>query len=264
MSTTVTLDLRDRIARVRFVSDNGIHLLSASVRQELAAALDGLEAKKGVSVVVFESEGRTFLAGADINELRSLSRETAEDWARTVQALMTRIARLPATTIAAIHAACAGGGTELALACDLRLAAESARIGLPETSLGLIPGWGGTVRATRILGPAVARRLILTGELIAAREALRLGLVDAVAPEAGFRAVVDERIEQILTRGLQARAAAKSLIAALEGSDIGIQLQAEARAFAECYSTNEPNEGMRAFLTKRAADWASADANESQ
>lgn len=257
MPTTVTFDITDPIARIRFVSDNGIHLLSASVRQELAAVLDRLDAEKHVSVVVFESEGRTFLAGADIDELRSLTRHTAAEWARSVQQLMSRIAHLPATTIAAIHAACAGGGSELALACDLRLAADAARIGLPETSLGLIPGWGGTVRASRRLGPAVARRLILTGELVAADEALRLGLVDAVAPNAEFRAAVDERIAQILTRGPQARAAAKELIAILEGTDIDGQLEAEARVFAECYATCEPEEGTRAFLAKRAAAWSS-------
>jgi enoyl-CoA hydratase/carnithine racemase len=175
---------------------------------------------------------------------------------------MTQIEALPQTTIAAIHSACAGGGTELALACDLRfaaegLAAEGTKIGLPETTIGILPGWGGTVRATQLLGGAIARRLILTGELISATEALRIGLVDGVFIAEQFRYQIEKVIEQVLKCGPQARRRVKYLLQqhVSPGTDLASQYEAEARAFAECYSTGEPIEGQTAFLEKRAAKW---------
>ncbi|RMG41091.1 MAG: hypothetical protein D6725_02115, partial [Planctomycetota bacterium] len=192
---------------------------------------------------------------ADIRELKRLDAATAVEDAYHGQGLMNRIAALPATTIAAIHAACAGGGCELALACDLRLAAERARIGLPETSIGMIPGWGGTVRTVRLLGGVVARRLILTGELLPAADALRIGLVDAVFPNDAFRQGVDGWIDRLLTRAPAARKTAKRLIRRLEAEDWDSAFRAEAHAFASCYASGEPAEGMAAFLDKRPAAW---------
>ena len=262
MTTNVTLTLDAPVARVQFSAENGIQLLGPDTRQRLAGVLDELESASGISVVVFEATGRVFIAGADINELCSLNEETAYANSREGQSLMNRVAGLPATTIVAIHGACAGGGCELALACDMRLATANARIGLPETGIGIIPGWGGTVRAPRVLGSASARRLILTGELVDAATALQLGLVDAVAEdEAELRILVDERIAIVLRRGPNARALAKSLIAAFEGPPSEEQFEAEARAFAACYRTSEPHIGMAAFLGKSDADWQVSDSD---
>jgi len=255
MTTRVTLETDAPTARVRLSVENGVQLLGAGTRREINAALEELEQRMDISVVIFESSGRTFIAGADINELRALDSETGYRNSQEGQAMMTRIARLPATTIAAIHAACAGGGTELALACDMRLAADSAVIGLPETRIGVIPGWGGTVRATRLLGSAVARRLILTGELVPAPVALQLRLVDEVTSDDDFRSAVEARIDLVASRGPRARATAKSLIARFNQSDEAAWFEAEARAFAACYATGEPQLGMDAFLAKVPADW---------
>lgn len=256
MTTQVELSLDGPVARIQLRGEKGIQILSAETRQRLRETVAQV-ASTECSIVVFAAEGRTFIAGASIDELRSLDEAGALTDSRAGQQLMNAIEELPQTTIAAIHGACAGGGTELVLACDLRYAADGAKIGLPETSIGVLPGWGGTVRSTHLLGQSVARRLILTGELIAADEALRIGLVDAVFPAEKFSAEVEARITQILTRGPQARRRVKHLLRrhAADGVDLAAQFDAEARAFAECYRTGEPREGMSAFLEKRPTKW---------
>lgn len=255
MTSQATLTIDGPLARVCFSADNGIPLLTREVRAQLCVILDELEQRAEIRVVVFEAEGRVFIAGADINELIALTPENAAENSREGQAMMSRIECLSATTLIAVHAACAGGGCELALACDMRVAAESAVIGLPETRIGIIPGWGGTVRATRVLGSATARRMILTGELLPASRALQLGLVDEIASDDAFRQAIENRILTLLARGPFARAQAKKLIRQFEGPDSAEQFEAEALAFADCYKTGEPQSGMRAFLDKRDAEW---------
>ncbi len=256
MTTQVELLLSGSVARILLRGEKGIQILSAETRQRLLAVVEEV-ATADCSVIVFAAEGRTFIAGASIDELRTQDEQSALHDSRFGQRLMSAIESLPQTTVAAIHGACAGGGTELVLACDLRFAAEGAKIGLPETSIGVLPGWGGTVRATQLLGAAVARRLILTGELVSADEALRIGLVDAVFPSEKFAEEVEVRVAQILTRGPQARRRVKHLLQqhAADGVNLAARYDAEARAFAECYRTGEPHEGMSAFLEKRPPQW---------
>ena len=256
MTTQVDLSLNGPVARILLSGEKGIQILSAQTRRRLLAVVEEV-AKTDCSVVVFAGEGRTFIAGASIDELRTHDEQSALEDSRAGQRLMNAIEALPQTTIAAIHGACAGGGTELVLACDLRLAAGGVKIGLPETSIGVLPGWGGTVRATQLLGAAVARRLILTGELVSAEEAWRMGLVDAVFPPDQFSAEVEVCVAQVLTRGPQARRRAKHLLhqQSADGANLIAQYDAEARAFAECYRTGEPHAGMSAFLEKRPPNW---------
>ncbi|MSR57787.1 MAG: enoyl-CoA hydratase/isomerase family protein [Planctomycetaceae bacterium] len=256
---TTTVELitsQPGVARVTFRSENGVQILSRAVLKELRAIVKQLDADPSLRVVVFQAEGRTFLAGADLNELKSLNETSAHKYSRGGQRLFQRIAELPAVTICAIHAACAGGGCELALACDVRLAAAAARIGLPEVTLGLIPGWGGTVRSTLLLGAAVARRVILSGELFDAAEAARLGLVDAVYPNAEFSAAVEERVAQFLKTGPAALGRAKRLIGDIDGIELSDLLEFEAEEFADCFVGGEPAEGLTAFLEKREAVWS--------
>ncbi len=253
--TRVELKLDGPVARMQFGTENGIHILDAACRRQLADALDQIEQRPDVRIVVFESTGRTFLAGADIRELQALTPISAVAYARSGQRLFQRVAQLRPVTIAAIHAACAGGGCELALACDLRMAAAEARIGLPETSLGLVPGWGGTVRAMRVLGPAVARRFILTAELLPAEECLRLGLFDSVTAADKSPAEVERRVKRLLQSGPLALRDARLLMDWLAGGDIEQELAAEAETFARCYISGEPAVGTAAFLAKRRANW---------
>jgi enoyl-CoA hydratase len=255
MTMEVELRFEGELARVRFVGKKGVQIFSADARVRLANVLAELEQAADCRVVIFDAEGRTFIAGADIKELEQLDYTSGLAIARAGQRLMLRIANLNAITVAAVHAACAGGGCELALACDLRLAAESTVIGLPEVKLGLIPGWGGTARAVRLFGSAVARRMILSGELFNSTDAARLGIVDSVVADAEFREAVDQRVEQLLVGGPKALTAAKRLIADFEGGDIDSQLEAEAEAFARCCDAEESTEGATAFLEKRPPKW---------
>jgi enoyl-CoA hydratase len=256
MTTHVELSVNGPVARILLRGEKGIQILSAQTRRRLLSVVEEVAATD-CSVVVFAAEGRTFIAGASIDELRGLTEHEALEDSRAGQRLMSAIESLPQTTVAAIHGACAGGGTELVLACDLRIASHGAKIGLPETSIGVLPGWGGTVRAMQLLGAAAARRLILTGELLSAAEAERIGLVDAVCDTEQFAAQVETRVAQLLTRGPLARRRAKHLLQqhAADGVNLVAQFDAEARAFAECYRTGEPHEGMSAFLEKRSAHW---------
>jgi len=259
MATAVELIYAGPVARVRLQGERGIQLLSAETRAMLRSVVEELDARQGLRVVVFEAVGRTFIAGAVIQELAALNRRTAFEIAREGQTLMQRIAELRPVTIAAIHGACAGGGCELSLACDLRMAAVSTRIGLPETSLGLIPGWGGTARAVRLFGPAVASRMILAGELLDSATALRLGVVDSVTPDEDFPVAVDDRIATLLSRGPFALSAAKTLINAFAGPFVEEQLLREAEAFATCYDTSDPAIGTAAFLGKYPPEWETLD-----
>lgn len=252
---------RDGVARIRFESDNGVQLLSLDVLDQLARVVGQLE-EQPPRVVVLEARGRTFLAGASLHELQALDRRSARRYSRRGQKLFRRIARLPCLTVCAIHAACAGGGCELALACDFRFLAESARIGLPEVTLGLIPGWGGAARALRQLGPLAARRLVLSGELLPASEARLLGLADAVFPDASFADDLANRLTQLLRAAPEAVAVAKQFLAQGPHLDLDDLLLEEARLFSRCYQTREPGEGLAAFLEKRPARWPAPDAPE--
>jgi len=256
MSTTVELVQNESgVSRVVFQSANGVQILSRATLDQLKTVLKALKGDKTLRIVVFEAQGRTFLAGADLAELKELTRKSARRYAQEGQQLFQRIAGLPAISIAAIHAACMGGGLELSLACDMRLAAAGATIGAPEVKLGLIPGWSGTVRSTLLLGPALAKRIILSGEHFPAAEALRMGVVDAVFPDDEFRARVDERIALLLKAGPNAAVAAKRLIADIYAVELDDLLEMEAQQFAACYTTAEPAEGIAAFLEKRPAGW---------
>ena len=258
MPTNVILNQAGPVARVRFEAPNEIQILSADTRRILSAIIRQLDHDPACRVIIFEARGRTFLAGADLAELQGLNQESAQLFAEVGQELMNQVASLRAVTVCAIQAACVGGGCELALACDFRLAATSARIGLPETSLGVIPGWGGTVRGSLLLGSTVARRMILTAELFSAPVARELGLIDQVFADGGLEAGVDQLVEQLLTRGPQALKRAKRQISQVTRSGFKKALAREARQFGACYASGEPAEGIAAFREKRAPVWGDA------
>jgi enoyl-CoA hydratase len=248
------ISTEERIHRIRFGSDGGIQILSEEVCRKLGQILKQV-AKHPPRILVFEATGRTFLAGAELRELAALDRRAARRYSRRGQKLFRKIAELPCLTVAAIHAACAGGGCELSLACDFRFLAETAKIGLPEVTLGIIPGWGGAARAVRVLGPVAARRLILSGDLLPASEAWQIGLADAVFPAEEFSASVDSRLQRLLRCAPAAIATAKRFLAEGHHLDLTDLLVEESRLFARCYSSSEPAEGITAFLEKRDAVW---------
>lgn len=251
---SVVCQFQGAVAEIVFRSPSGVHTFGADTRRELGDALDRIESA-APRVVVFRAEGRTFLAGADLKELAALPPDQAADLTAAAHRLMNRIAALPAVTIVAIHAPCLGGGLELALACDLRIAAASAKLGTPEVALGLIPGWGGTIRLASMFGTAVARKLVLTGDLVTAEQAHRLGLVDELVPDEALQTTVEQLVGRLLSRGPQAQVRAKRLLSQWDAERQQIWLDRESEAFVAALTGAESSEGIAAFLEKRPPRW---------
>lgn len=245
--------LEERVALVT-IDRPPVNALNYQAMQELAETFEELAKNSEVKVIVLTGEGKnhTFVAGADLKEIAQLkSSKEAEEIARKGQAILNQIEKMPKPVIAAINSVCVGGGSELAMACHLRIASDRARFGQPEINLGLIPGFGGTQRLVLLVGPSKTRELVLTGEMITAQEALRIGLVDRVVPDG-------ELLRQAL--GLAKKMASKSALAlayALEAIREGLEksleegLEYEAKLFGKVVETEDGQEGVRAFLEKR-------------
>lgn len=231
-----------------------LNALNAETIEELGQAFDDLAADEGVRGLIVTGEGeKAFVAGADIGELARMGSIDGIDVSRQGQEAFRRLERMGKPVIAAVNGYALGGGMELALACHLRVAADNARFGLPEVKLGIIPGYGGTVRLPRIVGRGLALELILSGEMIAAQRAYEIGLVNRVVPQAQLRETADQMLQVILRNGPVAlRFALEAVDRSLEtGIDEGLGL--EAHLFGLLASTADMREGMGAFLEKRPA-----------
>ncbi|HSZ42322.1 MAG TPA: enoyl-CoA hydratase/isomerase family protein [Trebonia sp.] len=244
----VTTTRHDAVAVVT-IDRPPVNALDDATVTELAAVVSALVGDQGVRCVVFQGAGRMFSAGADIGTLRdSLADPGGPDAAARhvtrIQDLFAAVADLPVPTVAAVHRAAAGGGLELALACDLRIAGATARLGLPELGIGLIPAGGGTQRATRLLGPAQAARLVFEGELLDAAEALRIGLVQYVVPDADVPAEALRLAQRIAGRSRAALAAAKRCLSA---PDMAHGFAAELSAARELLATPETARLLASF-----------------
>jgi enoyl-CoA hydratase len=227
--------------------------LSSEVRSALLEQLAELNADASVRAVVITGAGdRAFISGADIAEFAARTQEEqgrAMDGPRVYDA----VAQLAKPTVAAINGACLGGGLEVAMACDIRVAAEGARFGQPEVKLGIIPGGGGTQRLPRIVGEGNALRLILTGDLIDAAEAHRLGLVTEVVSPDQLLAIAVAIAERIATNAPLAVAAARDAVRRALDLPLGDGLAMERAHFLGVFASDDRREGMRAFLEKRPA-----------
>jgi enoyl-CoA hydratase len=232
-----------------------LNALNADVLQELTAAVEAAGSDPALRCLVITGAGsKAFIAGADIGELARLSPVEGREHARRGQALLDRIEALPVPTIAAINGFAYGGGLELAMACTLRVASENARLGLPETSLGILPGYGGTQRLARLVGRARAFELVLTAEKgLTAAEAERMGLVNRVVPSGEARSASLEIAAKIRANGpVAVRYAMEAIRRGLEMPLSEGQLL-EATLFGLCAATSDMKEGMTAFLEKRPA-----------
>lgn len=228
-----------------------LNALDTAVLGELAAVVEDLRTNESVKVLVLTGEGRAFVAGADISEMVSKNPIDGLEFGRLGASVFRAIEQLPFPVIAAVNGFALGGGCELAMACDIRLASAKAKFGQPETGLGIIPGFSGTQRLPRLVGPAKAKELIYTGEIIKADEALRIGLVNGVTePEA----LIDEALamaEKIALQPRKAVALAKKAIDAGMQTDIDTAIGIENNLFALCFSTEEQKQRMTAFLNKK-------------
>ena len=224
--------------------------LNLETVKEFHEALRELGAEKGVGILIITGAGdQAFVSGADINDIR---RRTLDDGLAAINSsLFSEVERFPRPTLAAVNGFAVGGGCELALACDIRVASENARFGQPELNLGIIPGAGATQRLPRIIGLGRAKHLILTGEIIDAQRALEFGLVTAIAPASELMARAREIAARMLRLGPLAARLAKLALNASARVDLDSGLLIETLAQAICFDSDDKIEGATAFLEKR-------------
>lgn len=234
-----------------------LNAFSPEMIEELVAALDAAAADPQVRAIVLTGAGRAFSAGADIAVMAEMDVTRARAFAAQGHGLANAIEDLSVPVIAAINGFALGGGCEVALACDIRIASEAARIASPEVSLGIPPGWGGTQRLARITGIGFAKEMILTARQVRPDEALAHGLVTAVHPAGELLGAAVAIGEEIATRSPSAVARAKRLVNVALG-DPAPGLAREAEEFAAQFADPERREGMIAFLARRPPEWASA------
>lgn len=245
--TEVRLSKEGSVATIRFVPAAGVNIFSSRVIGTLGTVIEKVAADPHVRFVVFRGDGRVFLAGADISEMQQFTEDQARAFAQNGHNVFNAIEALPQITFAAMNGHAMGGGCELAMSCDFRLLVKDGKIGQPETRLGLIPGWGGTQRITRYVGLGQARRLLFSGDVISAEEALRIGLVDEVLPSA-------EELDAALVRWFKMLAPGSP--AAVARAKRALLQRDEIEEFGKCFCASDAREGTTAFIEKRKPGWA--------
>jgi enoyl-CoA hydratase len=249
----IILEKKDKIAKITVNRPSVLNALNAETIIELTDAFRVVKADKEVGALIITGSGeKAFIAGADIKELSEKNPMTAKETAIMGQSMLEELENMGKPSVAAINGFALGGGCELALACTFRIAAENAKLGQPEVKLGLIPGYGGTQRLPRLIGPSRALLLILTGEHISAEEAYRIGLVDKVVPKEKLLEEAEGICKKILA---QAPVAVEFALRAVQhGLQMTLQegLNLEATLFGLIYATEDRVEGINAFLQKRA------------
>src|SRR5437588_6397498 len=252
---TLLVERRERVAIITINRPDKRNALSIKTREEGSAALEELRADDSVRVVVITGAGdKAFIAGADIAEFAGRTAVTQRD-VMTGRSLFTAIDSFPKPVIAMINGYCLGGGCELAMACDLRIASERASFGQPEINLGIIPGGGGTQRLTHLVGEGKAMELILTGEIINAQAAHAIGLVNTVVPHEELEAKTLEIANRIAEKSPIALRLAKEAVKTAARSTLDEGLRREIDLFALCFSSEDKDEGVKAFLEKRKPEF---------
>lgn len=249
---TLLVEVTDRVARVTINRPEVRNALSAQVQDDLRHLLAAVRDDDAVGAVVFTGAGeKAFVAGADISQLAGYTMQTA--LTSQMQRLYDEVEAFEKPTIAAVNGYALGGGCELAMACDIRVAAEGARFGLPETALSVLPGAGGTQRLARLVGTGRAIELVLTGRMVPAQEALSIGLVTSVVPPDELLVAAHDVAAQVLSKGPLAVRLAKLVIRAGMDADQGTGQVVERLAQALLYTSDDKREGAEAFLAKRPA-----------
>lgn len=242
------------VATVTINRPKALNALNQETLEEMLQCFRELAQNQAVRVVIVTGGGdKAFVAGADIAFMEKLSPLAARCFAMLGQQVLSTIENLPQPVIAAVNGFALGGGCELALACDIRMASENARFGQPEVNLGVLPGFAGTQRLPRLIGRGRANELLFTGDIIDAQEAARIGLVNRVEPQAQLLASCREMAERIASRGPVAVRLCKEAVNNGVEMDLTRACQYEVDQFALCFTSDEQKEGMRAFLEKRPA-----------
>lgn len=250
--TYVNFNVEDQIA-VLEINNPPVNVLTNEVLADLSNAVQQLEKSTNIRAVIITGAGKkAFIAGADIKQFPSLGEDEGRELSAYGQEIFDRISDLTMPVICAVNGVALGGGCELALACDMRVAAKNAKFGLPEVGLGIFPGYGGTQRLPRLVGIGKAKELIFSGEVVGAEEAYRIGLVEKLAEEGESVQVAKQLAEKIVAKAPIAVSKAKKVVD--EGIEMSLQegLKLEAKYFGKLFNTEDKNEGTKAFLEKRA------------
>lgn len=262
---SIDLQVDHGIAMVTINNPNRLNALDMDDLQNLLQTFRSLATKRDVRVVILAGAGdRAFVVGANITRMASFSQEEGQQFGRLGHAVAAEIERLPQPVIAAIRGFALGGGTELALACDIRICATDAVFAQPEVGLGIPPGWGGTQRLPRLVGRGIASELIFSGRRVKADEALRIGLVNSVHEPENLMDFARELARSIAANSPAAVRASKRLIARAYDAHPASGLAEEAHAFAQSFETAEQREGMNAFVEKRKPDFGVVGAGDEE
>lgn len=245
-----------RIGIIKINRPAALNALNTQTIQELNDAVHQLSENPDVRVIVVTGEGKAFVAGADIAEMKDMTKEQAMDFSRMGQKAFSFLESQEKPVIAAVNGFALGGGCELALACDIRIASENAKFGQPEVNLGVTPGFAGTQRLLRLVGTAKAKELVYTGDIIDAQTALSLGLANQVVSPDKLMDTAMEMAKKIASKGPMAVKLAKRVIHRGSKSDFDTGSSFEVEGFGECFASGEAKEGMSAFLEKRPAKWS--------
>ena len=251
MPQLLRVEIEGPVARIVFARPQGLNVLSSALLYELDEAWTEVESANA-RVCILRGEGKTFMAGADIKEMARLDANSAREFSARGQRIFDRIEESKTVSIAAIHGACLGGGCELALACDIRMACAGVIIGQTEVSLGLVPGFGGTQRLPRVIGLGWALRMILSGEPLDETKALQCGLITDSGTAESLAERANALAKLILTRGPEAVRNSKKLTRYTSAEDQSNGIQAECFAFGHTFKSAEAYEGLAAFIEKRA------------
>lgn len=241
--------LSPQICLIKVNKPQTLNALGSELLEELSSAIDKLEAEANTRVIMFTGEGKAFVAGADILEMKDMSANEANDYAMLGALLFQRIEFLDKVTIAAINGFALGGGCELAMACDIRIASDKAKFGQPEVGLGITPGFSGIRRMMELVGEAKAKEYIFNGRMFDAYEAEKMGLVNKVVSPESLMEEARKLAEEIANKSFNAVITSKKVMNALK-IDIDDKVKYQSACFADCFSHSDQKTGMEAFVNK--------------
>ncbi|MDZ7341314.1 MAG: enoyl-CoA hydratase-related protein [candidate division KSB1 bacterium] len=251
----LVIERSDAIGIIKINRPESLNALNIETLGEIRDAVTALNNDDEIKVVIFTGEGKAFIAGADIKQMKDMTENDAREFSNLGQKIFDIIENLDKPVIAAVNGFALGGGCELAMACDIRIASENAKFGQPEVNLGVIPGFGGTQRLSRLVGKGIAKELIFTGDIIDAQTAFRIGLVNkVVAPENLLNDAI-AMAQKIASKGPAAVLIAKSVINRGLEVDQAKGMAIERDGFVQCVASGEAKEGMEAFVEKRKPNW---------
>ncbi len=248
----VLLDVANNIGTVTINRPKALNALNTEVLIKLKEVLSECKTREDIGVIIITGAGEnSFIAGADIGEMKDMGPRAALKFSEIGQGVFRMVEEIPKAVIAAVNGYALGGGTELAISCDIILASEKARFGTPEVNLGVFPGFGGTQRLTRLLGKARAKEVVFSGEMFDATRALAIGLINRICPPEELMEEAINLAKTIQTKGPVAVGLAKQSIESGLDVDLDKALLIERTLFAQCFDTEDQKEGMAAFLEKR-------------